>query len=98
MKWCTYGFFLNKPRSIGRLFKEKESDRSIIGTGQIQYAENQQYSMKWWDLHYVSVFESLEEAIIYLLKNSDETLNNIKDSLHFKEKENVDWEKLKNIK
>ena len=88
MKWCTYGAFA-RPTFIGKLTKQEGN------TGRIQYAEKQMYSQEYWDMTYVKVFESLEEAIIYTLKNSDETLNNIKDSLHFKEKTDINWDNLR---
>ena len=91
VKWCTYGAFGKEiPSFIGQLVELKGK------TGQIRYTEGQMYALQYWDMDYVKVHESLEDAILFLIKNHpDETLHTVKEYLPFKTaKQNIDWNKL----
>jgi hypothetical protein len=92
VKWCTYGAWGKEyPRFIGKL---EECDGK---TGKIRYTENQMYRLEYWDMDYVAVHESLEDAILYMIKNgSDNTVYSIKDGLHFpSDTKNIDWDALR---
>lgn len=92
VKWCTYGAFgKDYPLHIGLLEKQQGN------SGAIRYAENQMYALEWWDLDYVVIHESLEDAILFLIKNnSDESFYTVKEYLLFKTaKQDIDWNKLK---
>jgi len=89
-KWCTYGSWGKKsPSFIGQLVEQ--SGRA----GKIRYSENQMYSLEYWDMDYVEVFDNLEDAILFFHKQRGESLTSIKESLYFEEKNNVDWDEIK---
>lgn len=91
MKWCTYGAFgRDYPLHIGLLEKQQGN------TGAIRYAEKQMYALEWWDMDYVVVHESLEDAIRFLIKNNpDESVYTVKEYLPFRTaKEKIDWNNL----
>ena len=93
LKWCTYGAFGKEvPSFIGQLVDQ------MGNTGKIRYAEKQMYPLQYWDMDYVMVHESLEDAIRFLIeKHPDETIHTVKEYLPFKTaKENIDWNKLTN--
>lgn len=92
-KWCTFGaFHRDYPSFIG--FLEKGSETS----GMIRYAENQLYPLECWDMNYVVVHESLDDAIVFLIKNNpEESIYTMKEYLHFPTaKKKVDWEYVEN--
>jgi len=92
VKWCTYGAFGKEfPTFIGQLVEQQGN------TGKIRYAEKQMYALEYWDMDYVAVHESLEDAIIYMIThNSDESVLQIRDYLSFETgKKNVDWDELR---
>ena len=92
MKWCTYGaFHRDHPLHIGFLEKQRGN------TGAIRYAEKQMYPLEYWDMDFVMVHESLEDAIKFLIENNpDESIHTVKEYLPFKTaKENINWNKLK---
>ena len=92
VKWCTYGAFGKEfPTFIGQLVEQQGN------TGKIRYAEKQMYALEYWDMDYVAVHESLEDAIIYMIThNSDESVLQIRDYLSFERgKKNVDWDELR---
>jgi len=92
-KWCTYSaFHRDYPLHIGFL------EQGTKTSGMIRYAENQMYPLECWDMNYVVVHESLEDAIRFLIKNNpDEYFHTVKEYLPFKTaKETIDWNKLKN--
>ncbi len=87
-KWCTFGY-LNKncPEHIGKLVERKGN------AGWIQYAEKQQYPLECWDMNYVVIHDTIEDAIKCLLKHkSDWGIIDIQESLAFNV--DVDWDKL----
>ena len=91
VKWCTYGAFGKEyPLHIGLLEKQQAN------TGAIRYAEKQMYPLEYWDMDYVVVHESLEEAILFLIKNNpEESIYTVREYLPFKTaKQNIDWNKL----
>ncbi len=91
-KWCTYGAWGKKmPSFIGRL------ERMEGKSGVIRYVEGQMYPWEYWDMAYVEVHESLNDAIVYMMKHGDESfLNNILQCLHFPSFNNeIDMEFLK---
>ena len=93
VKWCTYGaFHRDYPLHIGLLEKQEGK------TGVIRYAEKQMYPLEYWDMDYVVVHESLEDAIRFLIKNNpDEYIFTVREYLPFPTaKETIDWNKLKN--
>ena len=79
------------PLHIGLLEKQQGN------SGAIRYAEKQMYALEWWDLDYVVIHESLEDAIRFLIKNHpDESVHTVKEWLSFKTaKQEIDWDKLK---
>jgi len=91
-KWCTYSAWGKRlPSFIGQLTEQSGN------SGKIRYAENQLYSEQWWDMDYVEVFDSLEEAIFYLLKNGiyKESINQIKENFNFPSyKDFIDWNQI----
>lgn len=94
VKWCTYSAFgKTLPRSIGQLVKQEGN------TGKIKYAENQMYSLEYWDMSYVAVFDTIEEAIIYMITNNhDESVRNIREWLAFRTTMNeIDWDELSKL-
>lgn len=88
-KWCTYGAWGKKlPSFIGQLVEQQGN------TGKIRYAARQMYSLEWWDMDYVEVHESLEDAVLYMLKyGTEKFLSTIRDNLSFPSDE-VNWDKL----
>jgi hypothetical protein len=65
MKWCTYSWFSrNFPQKIGKISDYNDS------VGNIKYYEKQLFPMQSWDMRYVEVFDNLEDAIIFMLKNN----------------------------
>lgn len=88
-KWCAYSHFNKKfPQNIGKLKQQ------IGNAGYIQYSEKQLYPFQCWDMNYVEIFDTLDQAIEFMLKyNSDETTQNIKETLGFEEVNNINWEK-----
>lgn len=93
-KWCTFGaFHRDYPSFIG--FLERGSETS----GMIRYAEKQMYPLECWDMDYVVVHDSLEEAILFLIKNNpEESIHTVKEySLKFETaKKTVDWNYIEN--
>jgi hypothetical protein len=92
VKWCTYGAFgKGIPTFIGQLVEQQGN------SGKIRYAEKQMYPLEYWDMDYVAVHESLEDAIIYMIThNSDESVLQIRDYLSFETgKRDVDWDELR---
>ena len=92
VKWCTYGaFHRDYPLHIGLLEKRQGN------SGAIRYGENQMYALEWWDMNYVVVHDSLEDAILFLIKNNpEESIYTVKEYLSFRTaKEKIDWNKLK---
>lgn len=90
-KWCTYGSWGKKlPSFIGKL------ESQWGNSGKIRYNENQMYPLEYWDMNYVTVFDSLEEAILFMVENnSNESVLKIKEWLHFpSDTKNVDWDAL----
>jgi hypothetical protein len=90
-KWCTYGaFHKDYPQHIGLLEKQQGN------AGEIRYAENQIYPLQYWDMNYVCVFDSLEEGILFLIKNNqEESIQTVKDYLPFPTAlKGIDWEEL----
>ncbi len=64
-KWCTYGAWGRQlPSFIGKLVQQDGN------SGKIQYAERQLYPCEFWDMRYVTVFDTLEEAILYFAANN----------------------------
>lgn len=91
-KWCTYGAWGKKmPTFIGKL--ESRNGNS----GKIRYTENQMYPLEYWDMDYVMVFDCIEDAILYMVKqNSEESVLKIKEWLHFpSDTKNLDWDALR---
>jgi len=88
-KWCTYGPWGKKmPSFIGQLVEQTGN------TGKIRYAERQMYPLEYWDMDYVEVFETIEDAIKFMLKNgTDRYLSEIKECFNFPST-NVDWDKI----
>lgn len=94
VKWCTYGAWGKEiPTFIGQLVKQQGT------SGQIRYAEKQMYPLEWWDMDYVMVHESLENAILFLIKNnSEESVPLIKECLSFETgKKDINWNELREI-
>lgn len=91
-KWCTYSWLNKKfPQSIGKLVRQEGN------TGHIRYAEHQMYPLQLWDMNYVEVFDNIEDAIKFLLKNKPDTyLHEVRESFCFSDK--VNWEKLEKEK
>ena len=93
LKWCTYGaFHRDYPLHIGLLEKQQGN------SGAIRYAEKQMYPLEWWDMNYVTVHNSLNDAILFLNKNNpDESIYTVKEYLHFStEMKEIDWKLLEN--
>ena len=91
-KWCTYGSWGKEmPTFIGKLEKQEGN------IGYVRYTERQMYPVEAWDMDYVKVFDSIEDAILYMVRhNSDESVNTIKEWLTFPtDTKNVNWELLK---
>jgi len=92
-KWCTYGAWGKElPSFIGFLEKQQGN------TGTIRYAQRQMYPLEYWDMNYVVVHESLEDAIIYMIaNNSDEYIYNLKEhlTLIFDAAKELDWDVLR---
>ena len=91
-KWCTYGaFHRDYPLHVGFLEEQQGN------TGKIRYAEKQMYPLEYWDMNYVVVHESLEDAIMFLIENNpDESIYTVKEYLPFRTaKQEIDWDKLK---
>jgi hypothetical protein len=94
VKWCTYGAWGKKlPTFIGQLVEQHGN------TGRIRYAEKQMYPLEYWDMDYVVMHESLEDAIIYMIThNTDESVPQIKDYLPFEtDGKKIDWDELRKI-
>lgn len=91
-KWCTYSWWTKKyPQSLGKLVRQNGN------TGTIQYAEKQMYPLQLWDMNYVEVFDKVEDAIRFLLKNNpDIHLREVRESFCFSDK--VNWEELEKEK
>jgi len=92
VKWCTYSAWGKEmPSFIGQLVEQHGN------TGKIRYAEKQMYPLEYWDMNYVTIHESLEDAIIYLIThNSTESVFNLKENLSFETgKKDVDWDALR---
>jgi len=92
-KWCTYGaFHRDYPLHVGLLEEQRGN------TGKIRYAEKQMYPLEYWDMDYVMVHDSLEDAIRFLIKNNpDESVNTVRDYLPFEtEKGKIDWNNINN--
>jgi len=65
IKWCTYSFACaNLPQNIGKLISSNEN------SGYIKYADKQMYFPQCWDMHFVKVFDDLQSAVDFLLKNN----------------------------
>jgi hypothetical protein len=76
------------PSFIGQLVEHQGKG------GKIRYSARQMYSLEWWDMDYVEIHESLEAAVLYMLKHSGEKfLSTIRENLSFPSDE-VDWDKL----
>jgi len=92
-KWCTYGSWGKKcPSFLGKV--EKQSEGHVI----IRHSERQMYELECWDINYVTIFDSLTEAILYLLQHSSSrtTLSELREFFSFpNEEKNLDWDDLK---
>jgi hypothetical protein len=90
-KWCTYSWY-NKdlPQHIGKVHNIRGN------TCDIQYSEGQLYSRSAWDMDYVKVFSTLEDAIVFMVTNSNYTfLSEIKEDVlnsFLKDAKNVRWD------
>jgi len=92
VKWCTYGSWGKEmPSFVGQVVEQQGN------SGKIRYAEKQHYPLEWWDMDYVVVHESLEDAIIYMVThNSEESVLQMKNYLSFETgKKDVDWDGLR---
>jgi hypothetical protein len=89
-KWCTYSWSNKElPQHIGKMYNVRGN------TCDIQYSDGQLYPKSAWDMDYVKVFDTLEEAICFMYTNSNYGfLSEIKEELtsYFpKDTENVNW-------
>ena len=85
-KWCTYGANgITVPSGIGLLINEHG------GAGWIKYAEKQMYAPSCWDMSYVKIHDTIEDAIKYFMEcNSQYSIENVQEELAFKV--DVKWE------
>jgi hypothetical protein len=94
-KWCTYGAWGKKsPTFIGKLLEQLDKSGTIL------YSESQMYPPELWDMGYVELFDTVEEAIIYMMKNDfyNRSLNRIRENLSFpSDTNNIDWNNLSKI-
>lgn len=90
IKWCTYSFYNKEtPQYIGKLKMDGKY-------GVIQYSSGRKFD-EYWDMSFVETFESLTEAIKYMVNNSERSLYNIKDDLlcnFHDEAKKIKWNKL----
>lgn len=92
-KWCTYGSWgKNSPSSIGKLLEQHGNSGTIL------YSEGQLYPPELWDMAYVEVFDTVEEAIIFFIEHNyhQYSLHKIKEYWDFPSI-NIDWDKLNEI-
>ena len=93
-KFCTYSYIGKEyPQYLGKgILKSNYID--------IRYTEKQIFPLECWDLDYVSVFETIKEAIIYIITNTKKPFNEIKSLAFdgcFSDAENVDWNEIELI-
>jgi len=92
VKWCTFGAWgKTMPTFIGKL--EEQSGN----TGKIRYGEKQMYPLEYWDMNFVMVFDCIEDAIMFMVRNNcDESVNSIREWLNFPtDAKKINWELLK---
>jgi len=92
VKWCTYGAWGKKlPTFIGKLEEQQGN------TGKIRYSEGQMYPLEYWDMDYVTVHQSLEEAVLFMVEhNGNDSVYGIRDGLHFpSDMKDIDWDVLR---
>jgi hypothetical protein len=92
IKWCTWSVWTkNFPEHIGQLLEQHGNSGTIL------YSERQMYPPELWDMNYVEVFDTAEEAIIFMLKkNNDACLYRIREYWNF-HSTIVDCDRLKKI-
>lgn len=88
LKWCIYNSF---NYNIGKVVKIYKDSVKFL------YAENQIYPVEYWNLNYIKIFKTIEEAIIHLVKKSY-SVSEIKEKLSFPSyTKNIDWKKMKKL-
>lgn len=85
-KWCTYSWVSKEcPQYIGRIGESR----------QIEYSEDQIYPAEYWDTDYIKLFDTLNDAIQYMIDN-DHSLHEVQTMIEFKwfkESKHIDWSK-----
>jgi hypothetical protein len=93
-KWCTYGSWgKDCPSFLGKLESYTSKNSALI-----RYSERQLFPLECWDINYVTVFDTIEEAILFLLQYSSSrtTLNELREYWSFpSDKDKIDWDDLK---
>jgi len=93
-KFCTYSYIAKDcPEYFGSaILNSNYAD--------VRYSEGQLYPIKCWDLDYLSFFDTLDSAILFMIEKSDKDFQIIKDLAFdgcFSDAQNVDWDKMKTI-
>jgi hypothetical protein len=89
MKWCTYSWYgKDCPQYIGQAYNIEKTHCFI------SYKDNQLYSREAWDTSYVKFFDTLEDAIYFMIKKSNLSLLEIKEQVldKFNDSKYVNWE------
>jgi len=91
VKWCSWSVWgKGIPENVGQVFDFNEKSCMIL------YAEKQLYPAALWDMGYVNVFDTAEEAVINVLKNGHTWLHEIRNYWNFPSTE-IDWDKMNKL-
>jgi len=89
VKWCTFSAW-GTPETIGQLLEHNEKSGTIL------YAEKQMYAPALWNMTYVNVFNTAEEAIINILEYGHKWLYEIRNYWNFPSTE-INWDKMSEL-
>jgi hypothetical protein len=93
-KFCTYSYIAKEsPQYFGKAILKSSY-------AEVKYNEGQLYSPEGWDLNYLSFFDKLENAILFMIENTDKDFQTIKDLAFdgcFSDAEKIDWDNIEKI-